>query len=123
ELLAHSVGQGLDIRWYEVVDGNGDAVPPETGHEIGGLLDRFRPAVVGRDGVDPAGPARADDSRGGLAEGCGDASSGAPRCSGDDRYAATQAFGTGPRGHRSDISGSSEGLSVRNPPRPIVRSK
>jgi hypothetical protein len=89
EFPAYSLGQSTDVSRYQVIDRNGDPMPAEAADEIGGLFNRFVPSVVRGDGLDPAGPARADHRRASFAKGGGDASAGASRGTCDDGYAVT----------------------------------
>ena len=80
-LVTDTFGQRRDLRRFEMVDGDGDALAAQAGHKLGCLLDRLGPVIVGsrrRIGA-RAAAAGADHRRAGLAERGGDAAAGAAR--------------------------------------------
>jgi hypothetical protein len=80
-LGADMFGQRCDLRRFEMIDGDGYTLAAQTGHQLGGLLDRLGPVIVGSRGHIGARAAasRADHRRAGLAEHGGDAAAGAAR--------------------------------------------
>ena len=80
-LVTDTIGQRRDLRRFEMVDGDRDALAAESGHKLGCLLDRLAPVIVGsRWSIGArAAAAGADHRRAGLAERGGDAAAGAAR--------------------------------------------
>ena len=77
------LGQALHLIGDEMVDGGRDPGAAEVGDELGGLLDRLGPVVVGPTGSRAA--AGADDRCAGFTQGSCDATPGTAGRSGDDR--------------------------------------
>src|SRR5829696_6022134 len=77
--VTDTFGQCGDLRRFEMVDGDSDALAAESGHKFGCLLDRLAPVIVGSRGSTGAraAAAGADYRRAGLAQRGGDAAAGA----------------------------------------------
>lgn len=89
-VAADPFGQCPDLSGVEMVDGDSDARAAQSCDEVGGLLDRLGPLVVGRDPLGAAGAPRAGDGRAGFTQGGGDSASGSSGGSRDDGHAAAQ---------------------------------
>lgn len=83
---ADTFGQRRDLRGFEVIDGDGDALAAEFSHKLGCLLDCLGPVIVGsRWCIDPPAAATgADHRRTGLAKRGSNAAAGATRRSRHD---------------------------------------
>ena len=103
--LADPVGEAPHLVGIEVVDRDRDAGAAEAGDELGGLLDRLGPVVVGPQRCVSGAAAGADDRCARFAQGGGDAAAGAAGRSGD--------HGNAPRRMSAEIRSHSNHTSYR----------
>ena len=104
------LGQRTHLCGHEVIDLDGDALTAEFADQLGGLLDGFRPVVVGLLVAGNAAATGADDGCSGLAQRRGDTPPGAAGRSGDHGDAAAQGLGVRRPFHGTSIACYADGL-------------
>jgi hypothetical protein len=73
-----------------MVHWNGDAIPTQARHQLGGLFDRLTTIIIRSNFSNSAAAPSADDSRTSFAETGGDTSAGAASRPSDHSHAPTQ---------------------------------